>query len=124
MATFRDLLKQADNRTTDHGTNISGNITLNVSDSLLHKLTIVGNTTIFTQGWINNEISELVIEIRQGGLYSVTWNNTIGWIDFNGNLITSLAELGRILNSDPNVPDFIMLWSTDGGATIFGKVLR
>ena len=106
-----------------------GSIAINVSNASVQKYTVTGNTNISFSGWaLANTYNGIILELRNGGLFTLNLP-TINWVLPNQivpvtTLNAYLTALGRVpasLNS--NGTDFIYFWSTDGGITIFAKLI-
>lgn len=96
--------------------------TLNVANGGHQSLTVGGALTIATTGWpATGQMGELVLELINGGSALITWPN-IRWVKGDGSYTTTFSSNGVLLQSSGT--DWIYLWSTDGGTTIWGKVLR
>ena len=104
---------------TDNSTNIN----LNYGDSLFHDMTLANGINLAVSGFVDGTLCELVLKLQQGGSYAITFNQPIKWVVPDGTTTLILANTGVTLNSDGS-SDFVLFWSADGGATIFGKVLR
>lgn len=91
------------------------------------KITATGNHTISTSNWPPaGNLGELLLELVNGGSYTITWP-TINWIKPDGTVTTSIstylaANTGRTALQSAGT-DFLLLWSRDAGATIYGKLI-
>lgn len=86
------------------------------------KLTVTGAFTLSTSGWPpSGRLGELSLELVNGAAFGVTWP-TINWVKQDGTTTTSFASNGVALQASGT--DWILLWSRDGGTTIYGKVMR
>lgn len=63
----------------------------------------------------------MLIELVNGGAFAFTWP-TINWVKSDGTFTTSFASCGVTLQSSGI--DWVLLWTRDSGATIYGKVMR
>jgi hypothetical protein len=81
-----------------------------------------GNYTVSFTNWLaSGQLTELLIEAQnvQSSGAVITWP-TINWIKSDGSLTTTFSQSGIVLTN----LDFILIWSRDGGTTIYGKVIR
>lgn len=81
------------------------------------------NPTLVISNWPGSgELAELLIEGQNlGGAGTITWP-TINWIKADGTFTTTFSNLNITLQTG-NI-DFIILWTRDGGTTVYGKVIR
>lgn len=108
---------------TDKGTVTSGTVTFTVSTGAVQRLVVGGAITIATTGWPSTgTYGELVIELVNGGAFSITWPASINWIKIDGTTSTSFTTNGVQLLSTGT--DWVTLWTRDGGTTIYGKIVR
>ena len=106
----------------DKGTVNTGTVTFSFADASHQRLQVGGALTIALNGWSptgNN--ATLMIELVNGASAAITWP-TINWIKSDGTTTTSFASNGVTLQTSST--DFVVLWTRDGGTTIFGKVIR
>jgi hypothetical protein len=105
------------NDTTDKGSVASGTVTFNVSDDSKQKLTVTGALTIAFAGWpTTGNYAEVEIELVNGST-NVTFP-TINWTVGDGTTSTTFADTGITLASSGT--NHIIVWSTDGGTTLYG----
>lgn len=72
--------------------------------------------------WPSSEMSaKLFLECVNFGGKDVTWSG-VTWVKSDGSFTTSLIDNGITWQSSG--VDFVSLWTRDGGATIYAKVLR
>lgn len=64
---------------------------------------------------------ELLIEGVNLGAATITWP-TIQWMKSDGTFTTNFNSVGVTLQASGI--DFVLLWTRDGGTTIYGKVMR
>lgn len=89
--------------------------------------TATGNHTIATSNWPpTGNLGELLLIGTNLGAFTLTWP-TINWLKPDGTTTTSLAtylaaNTGRTALQSSGV-DQILLWSRDGGTTIYGKLV-
>jgi len=100
----------------------TGTVTFDYRDGSHQKLTITGSLTLATSNWPpTGNRGDLILELVNGGAVTVTFP-TINWIKSDGSFTTSFSASGYTLQSSGT--DFLILWSTDSGTTIYGKVIR
>lgn len=134
MATLRDVqtsdtrLLQAINdqlasssgeQLLDKGTVASGTVTFSVFRATKQKLTLSGALTVVFSDWAPaGTYSELEVQLVNGGL-GVTWPTSVNWLKGDGTSTTTFASSGVTLQSPGT--NWILVWSTDGGATVWGR---
>lgn len=73
-------------------------------------------------GWATSgTYCECLFIIYNGGSSTITWP-TIRWVLTDGTTTTNFATTSITLQTSG--PDFILLWTYDGGTTVYGKVIR
>lgn len=106
----------------DKGAVSTGTVTFSFADASHQRLQVGGALTISVNGWSpTNNNATLMIELVNGASAAITWP-TINWIKSDGTTTTSFASNGVTLQASGT--DFVVLWTRDGGTTIFGKVIR
>lgn len=81
-----------------------------------------GAQTLSITGWPAAGLhGELHIEGVNLGASTITWP-TINWIKFDGSTTTTFSANGITLRASGI--DNVILWSRDGGSTIYGKIIR
>lgn len=81
-----------------------------------------GAQTLSVTGWpAAGNVGELTIEGVNLGAATITWP-TINWIYSDGSISTTFPSSEVSLRTSGR--DFIVLWTRDGGTTVFGKVIR
>lgn len=98
-----------------HGTVSSGTEDFDISDGDAHTITAGGAFTLTTSSWPSGSV-EIDLHITDGGA-NITWP-TIHWAIGDGTTSTSFASMGVTLASSGL--NTVVLWSVDGGTTIFG----
>ncbi len=80
-----------------------------------------GSVALTVSNWPpSGAMGELLIEgINLVGA-TINWGS-INWIKLDGTTTSAFSELGITLTA---TRDWILLWSLDGGTTVYGKVLR
>lgn len=106
----------------DNGTKSSGTATLNYALGQEQRVQVGGNISIALSNLpAAGQLAEIMLELVNGGAHTITWP-TINWINSDGTTTTSFASNGITLQSAGT--DWIMLWTRDGGTTVYGKVMR
>jgi len=106
----------------DQGTKSSGTYNIVVSAAAQQRIQNGGAFTITTSGWPSSGLrGELLIELVNGAAFVITWP-TINWIKSDGTVTTVISSSGYTLQTSG--VDFILLWTRDGGTTIYGKIIR
>lgn len=81
-----------------------------------------GTVSLTVANWpASGTTGELLIEGVNLGAATITWP-TINWIKSDGTTTTTFASNGVTLQSSGT--DWVILWTRDGGTTIYGKVVR
>jgi hypothetical protein len=97
----------------DHGTVTTGTEVLSRGDAtVIHKITAGGNFTIAVEDWpASGTYGETLIQLVNGGAHTITWPAEVTWLTGGG---TALLRTSGT--------DFIVLVTTDSGATVYGRV--
>lgn len=107
---------------TDKGNSGTTTQTLDYSVAQEQKITVTGAFTIATSNWPSaGNLGEMLIKLVNGAAFAITWP-TINWVKADGSTTTTFSANGVTLQTSGT--DFVMLWSDDGGTTIYGKVGR
>jgi hypothetical protein len=102
----------------DHGTVNSGTVTFNLQASTKHKVTVGGPITMAFTGWpATGNYEEIEIQIVNGSS-NVTWP-TVNWMVGDGTSSTTFSTMGVFLQASGT--NWVIVWSTDGGVTLYGK---
>jgi hypothetical protein len=81
-----------------------------------------GAQTLSITNWpASGNLGELLIEGVNLGAATITWP-TIYWVKSDGSVVTNFANNGVTLRTSGT--DFVMLWTRDAGAFIYGKIIR
>lgn len=81
-----------------------------------------GAQTLSIANWPpSGNLGQLLIEGINLGAATITWP-TVNWVKADGSFTTSFAANGVTLQASGI--DFVVLWTRDAGATIYGKVIR
>lgn len=95
---------------------------LSYSNGSVQRWAPTGSVTLAITDWPSGgSLGELLIEGVNLGAASITWP-TINWIKSDGSMTTSFGSSGVTLRSSGI--DFILIWTRDGGTTLYGKVVR
>lgn len=96
--------------------------TLDYQNGSVQRWAPSGTVTLAIANWPpSGGLGELLIEGVNLGAASITWP-TINWIKSDGSMTTTFASNGVTLRTSGI--DFVMLWTRDGGTTVYGKVIR
>jgi len=99
-------------------------ITIDSSVSSSHSLNVTGAVTINFTGFTVGKRSGVLLDLKNGGSFGITFGGgTFNWIFNDGTFKSSIAAAGYILKSDAT-SDFVLVWSDDGGANLYGRVAR
>ncbi len=96
------LSKQAQSNKVNTNATVTGASTIDLSISQFQKLTITGNTTFTFSNATASKYNILILELVNGGNFTITWPGTIAW---NGGTAPTLNASGT---------DVIVLISSDG----------
>lgn len=104
----------------DKGTVVGGTVTFDAA-SAKQRLQVGGALTIATSNWpAAGNYGEIEIELVNGGSAAITWP-TVKWMVGDGTNSGTFATMGVTLQAaDTN---FVNLWSTDAGATVYGRAI-
>jgi len=110
----------------DKGTVMNGTVTFTYTAANVQRLRVGGALTIALTGFPPaGTFGELLIKLVDGGAFPLTLP-TIQWVQPSGVptavFAMYLASLGRSALQSAGT-DFIYLWTDDGGAAIYGKLL-
>lgn len=108
----------------DKGTVSSGTVTFNIEGGNYQKLTVGGNLTLAFSNWAaSGEHCAILLFLTNAGAHTITWPS-INWLkaDGTGDTDTSFSNTGYTLHSSG--VDFVLVWTEDGGTTLYGKVVR
>jgi hypothetical protein len=111
-----------------NGIVINGVATFLASDSNKQNLTVSGDTTLALGGWPTTGIfGELLLELINAGAFVVTMP-VVNWIlPTNGAPAVSFADyltaIGRTGGLQMTGTDFLYFWTSDNGATVYGKIM-
>lgn len=106
---------------TDKGTLTAGTVTFNQSTAQNHRVQVGGALTIATAGWPAGALGIMLLEMVNAGAFALTWP-TIRWVLADGTFTTTFSANTITLQAAGS--DFVTLWSRDGGATVYGKIVR
>jgi len=98
---------------------VSGAVGFLVSAGRKQRATLGGVSTFSFSGWPSSgNYGEVEIQLQNGGAFAITWP-TILWFKGDGTSNTAFASMGVTLNALG--PNFVRVWSTDGGITVYGR---
>lgn len=99
----------------------SGTVSFNQSAAQHQRLQVAGALTIATTGWTAGALGIMLLELVNAAAFVVTWP-TIRWVLADGSYTTVFSSNTVTLQASGT--DFVTLWSRDGGATVYGKIVR
>jgi len=110
----------------DKGTVGTGTVTFNYSTGSCQRLQVSGALTIGLSNFPpTGNLGVMQLELVNAGSATVTMPD-INWIKLDGTFTTSISTyLSNISRNTLQTTgtDFIMIWSRDGGTTVYGKIL-
>ena len=122
MKRMSQLLSTGRNLFLDKPSSISGgSISLSVANNEYYKLTVSTNLTVLLTDFVVGRLGEVMIEFVNAGSYAVTFPGVV-WIKGDGTYVANAAAAGITFNAGNK--DFVLLFSSDGGTTIYAKVVR
>ena len=81
-----------------------------------------GAQTLSVAGWPEaGRVGELTIEGVNLGAATITWP-TINWVYSDGSISTTFPSSEVSLRASGI--DFVLLWTRNGGTTVYGKIVR
>ena len=81
-----------------------------------------GAQTLSITNWpASGNLGELLIEGINLGAATITWP-TINWVKSDGSTTTTFASNGVTLQASGT--DWVLLWTRNGGTTVYGKIMR
>lgn len=106
----------------DKGTVASGTATLSFVDGEHQRVQAGGDITIALSNVpASGKLMELLVEAVNFGGRTITWP-TVNWVKSDGTTTTTTSANGVTWQASGT--DFVLLWTRDGGTTIYGKVMR
>lgn len=106
---------------SDKGTVTSGTVTFNWTNGEKQKLTVGGALTVAFTGWPSSgRYGEIEVQLVNGGAFTVTWPS-VKWMLSDGGSSTTFADMNVSLSAAGT--NFILVWSTDGGANLYGRAI-
>jgi len=119
----RGMFKDVGEVFLDKGNSGTSAQTLDYTSGSVQRLTVTG---AFTLNAVANwppagNLGALTLELVNGASSVVTWP-TINWVKSDGSFTTTFASNGVTLQASGT--DFVLLWSRDGGTTVYGKIMR
>ena len=108
-------------RYLDKGT-VSGAVAIDFNLGQHQRLQVGGAVNLSVTNWPANTISGMMmLEVVNGGAFTITWP-TVNWVLSDGTFTQVFSSNGSPLQAAGI--DFVMLWTRDGGNTVYGKVVR
>lgn len=108
-------------RYLDRG-NVAGAISISFTAGQHQRAQVLGAVSFTFTNWPDSTMSGMMmLELVNGGAFAITWP-TINWMLADGTFTQVFSSNGTPLQSAGT--DFVMLWTRDGGATVYGKVVR
>lgn len=108
----------------DSTSSISNNrVIIDLAKSVHHTVVCDSAAIIDITGFIDGNREEVVIELVNAGSFTLTFPANMKWLNLDGTLTSTLAETGLTFQSNGN-SDFMLVFSSDGGANMIGKLLR
>ena len=101
----------------DKGT-VTGSVSINLADGQWQRFQVSSSASINLTGWESSNTGDhVLLEISDGGGVTISWP-TINWYLSDGTTSTSIGDLNAALQAAAT--NYVVLWSRDGGTTIFG----
>lgn len=101
----------------------AGTTTLTVADGECQRLQVGAAQTIALAGWpAAGNLGSILVELVNGKAFAVTFPPGVRWIKSDGSFTNDFATLGQPLQTAGT--DWLMFWTRDAGATVWGKVIR
>jgi hypothetical protein len=108
---------------------IGSTVTVTQSSGNIQNATFTGGAVSWTlNGWpASGTYAEVQMKLTNGGLATHTFPTAVKWVNPDGSLTPSLnaylTNQRGTTNFQTSGVDFVVFWSDDGGATIYGKIL-
>lgn len=101
---------------------ISGTATIDLQDGAIQRITCTSAVALTVNGWNPaGKFSELMLEVD--GAANLNAITGVKWIKSDGTTTTDITAAGVTRQTAGNI-DFVLLWSRDGGSTVYGKFVR
>lgn len=103
----------------------SNTLTIDYNTSTYYEvaLSTIG-LSVETINFPTNEFGFVLLGISGGGSFPVTWLDTgLKWVLSDGTYGTAMIDTGIDFKSTGDM-DFVMLFSNDGGTTVYAKIIR
>lgn len=105
----------------DKGTISSGSVLIDFADAECQRVQAGGDITL-ALGWpASGMLAEVLLEAVNFGGKTITWP-ALRWVKADGSK-TTIASSNGITWQTAGV-DFVLIWTRDGGATTYAKVMR
>lgn len=97
--------------------------TLNFENASIQRWAPSGSVTLAITNWpATGNLGEMLIQGINLGAATITWPAAVNWVKSDGTTTTSFASNGVTLQTSGT--DWVLLWTVNGGTTIYGKVIR
>lgn len=109
---------------------LSSATTISLANGAYQTLNFSAAVSLSFSGWpAAGQVGDLYLEMLNGATYALTFAHAINWVGSGGAITVGAGGSGvpsgvTTLGTSASVPDFIYLWSRDGGTTIYGRVMR
>jgi len=119
--TGRLVLPSASLPRVDKGTVSSGTVTFDVSAATRQRLQVGGALTVAYSNWpASGNYGEIMIQLVNGGAFTVTWPTT-NWMVGDGTSSTTFSAMGVTLATSGT--NWVTVWTLDGGTTLYGRAM-
>lgn len=106
----------------DKGSVASGTVTLSFADGEHQRVQATGNITLALSNIpAAGKLMEMQVEAANFGGKTITWP-TVNWVKSDGTTTTTTSANGVTWQASGT--DWVLLWTRDGGTTVYGKVMR
>lgn len=108
----------------DNGTfaQAGGTLTLDYTQGKHQRFQVGAAMSLAFSNWPTGAMTgEMLLEIQNGAAFSMNWP-AIKWLKSDGTFTTTFSSSDTALQAAGI--DFVLLWTRDNGATVYGKVMR
>lgn len=106
----------------DLGSFASGTVTLDTTAYEHQRVQATGNITLALANVpAAGKLMEMLVEAVNFGGKTITWP-TVNWVKSDGTTTTTTSANGVTWQASGT--DWVLLWTRDGGTTVYGKVMR
>jgi len=114
--------KNTTNVCFDKGTIGAGTIQFDYAQSQRQRVQVYNAVQIQVINWpVTGQFGEIMIELVNGAAATITWP-IINWVSPDGSITNNFSYSGVSLQL--NGIDWVVLWTRNAGATVYGKVIR